>query len=155
MKWNRKGKGGMAAVCQLRDGNSHPFGMLKRYTPLGGGEELIYRQMRQAIPVLDAAVGKLVRLSGGFSVACKSEVAQRKLEDFLKNVPCGRGQWGIDSFLAAYVDSLLTYGRAIGEMVVSGGKLRAVCWGDVTALEVQEGENPDRKSTRLNSSHRT
>ena len=140
MKWNRKGKNNMAAVCQLRDGSAHPFGMLRGYTPLGGGEERIYRQMRQAIPVLDAAVGKLVRLSGGFSVACKNAEAQQKLEQFLKTVPCGRGQWGIDSFLSAYVDSLLTYGRAIGEMVVSGGKLRAVCWGDVTALEIREGE---------------
>ena len=140
MKWNRKDKGSMAAVCQLRSGSTHPFGMLRSYTPLGGSEEMIYRQMRQAIPVLDAAVGKLVRLSGGFSVACKSKEAQEKLENFLKKVACGRGQWGIDSFLAAYVDSLLTYGRAIGEMVVSGGKLRAVCWGDVTNLEIQEGE---------------
>jgi len=140
MKWNRKDKGSMAAVCQLRNGSTHPFGMLRSYTPLGGSEEMIYRQMRQAIPVLDAAVGNLVRLSGGFSVACKNKEAQEKLENFLKNVPCGRGQWGIDSFLAAYVDSLLTYGRAIGEMVVSGGKLRAVCWGDVTNLEIREGE---------------
>ena len=47
----------------------------------------------------------------------------------------------MDSFLSAYLDSLLTYGRAIGEMVVAGGKLRAVCWGDVTNLEIQEGDN--------------
>ena len=57
-------------------------------------------------------------------------------------MPCGRGQQGIESFLSGYLDSLLTYGRAIGELVVSGGKLRAVCWGDVTALEIQEGESP-------------
>ena len=141
MKWNRKDKGNVTAVCQLRNGSSHPFGMLRGYTPLGGSEEQIYRQMRQAIPVLDAAVGKLVRLSGGFSVVCKNAEAQRKLDAFLSTVPCGRGQMGIDSFLAAYIDSLLTYGRAIGEMVVAGGKLRAVCWGDVTALEIQEGES--------------
>ena len=138
---NRKKKGDMTAVCQLRSGNAHPFGAIRGFTPLGGGEERVYRQMREAIPVLDAAVAKLVRLSGGFSVKCRSAEAQKALETFLKNVPCGRGQVGIDSFLGAYVDSLLTYGRAIGEMVVAGGKLRAVCWGDVTSLEVQEGEN--------------
>ena len=138
---NRKKKGDMTAVCQLRSGNAHPFGAIRAFTPLGGGEERVYRQMREAIPVLDAAVAKLVRLSGGFSVKCRSAEAQKALETFLKNVPCGRGQVGIDSFLGAYVDSLLTYGRAIGEMVVSGGKLRAVCWGDVTTLEMQEGEN--------------
>jgi hypothetical protein len=48
---------------------------------------------------------------------------------------------GLDSFLAGYIDSLLTYGRAIGELVVVGGKLRAVCWGDVTLLDVQQGDS--------------
>jgi len=48
---------------------------------------------------------------------------------------------GIESFLSGYLDSLLTYGRAVGELVVAGGKLRAVCWGDVTSLEVQESDN--------------
>jgi len=97
--------------------------------------------MREAIPVLDAAVGKLVRLSGGFGVTCQNAVAQENLEEFLRTVPCGHGQVGIDSFLSGYTDSLLTYGRAVGEMVVAEGKLRAVCWGDVTNLEAVEGSN--------------
>lgn len=138
----RKEKGGVAAVCQLRNGTSHPFGALRGYVPLGAGEERVYRQIREAIPVLDAAVGKLVRLSGGFGAKCRNSAAQEKLNAFLRTVPCGRGQYGIGNFLAGYLDSLLTYGRAIGEMVVAGGKLRAVCWGDVTVLEIQEGENP-------------
>lgn len=142
MKRKRKEQNGVAAVCQLRNGNTHPFGTLRSYLPLGSGEERIYRQLREAIPVLDAAVGKLVRLSGGFQVSCRNQLAQEKLNDFLRTVPCGRGQFGIVNFLAGYLDSMLTYGRAIGEMVVSGGKLRAVCWGDVTTLEIQEGENP-------------
>jgi hypothetical protein len=40
------------------------------------------------------------------------------------------------------VDSLLTYGRAVGEMVVSDGRVVGLCWGDVTALDVCEGDNP-------------
>ena len=142
MKRKRKEKPAAAAACQLRDGRIHPFGALRGYVPLGTGEERIYREMREAIPVLDAAVGKLVRLSGGFSVRCREIKAQEKLTAFLKTVPCGRGQFGIGNFLAGYLDSLLTYGRAVGEMVVSQGKLRAVCWGDVTNLEIQEGESP-------------
>jgi hypothetical protein len=106
------------------------------------GEERIYRQLREAIPVLDAAVGKLVRLSGGFDVACANAQAQRRLEEFLRNVPCGRGQIGIDSFLSGYVDSLLTVGRAVGEIVVAGGRVRGVCWGDATQVEVQEDGSP-------------
>ena len=141
MRRKKKDRVVAAASCQLRAGDSHPFGALKGFVPLGGGEERMYREMREAIPVLDAAVGKLIRLSGGFGVKCADKRAQNKLEQFLQTVPCGRGQVGIDSFLAGYTDSLLTYGRAVGEMVISGGKLHAVCWGDVTALEAMEGEN--------------
>ena len=141
MKRKKNVAGGVAAVCQLRGGNAHPFGAMRGFVPLGGGEERVYREMREAIPVLDAAVGKMVRLCGGFTVKCRNAEAQKRLEQFLRVVPCGHGQVGMDSFLSGYLDSLLTYGRAIGELVVAGGKLRAVCWGDVTALEIQEGEN--------------
>ena len=142
LKRKQKETGGVAAVCQLRTGNTHPFGVMKGFTPLGAGEERIYREMREAIPVLDAAVAKMVRLCGGFEVRCRDREAQHRLNVFLQMMPCGRGQMGIESFLSGYLDSLLTYGRAVGELVIAGGKLRAVCWGDVTALEAQEGENP-------------
>ena len=142
LKRKKTETGTVAAVCQLRSGNAHPFGAMRSFQPLGGGEERIYRELREALPVLDAAVGKMVRLCGGFQPKCRNPEAQEKLEHFLKTVPCGRGQVGMDSFLAGFLDSLLTYGRAVGEMVVAGGRLRAVCWGDVTALEAQEGDNP-------------
>ena len=141
MKRKKKEAGGVAAVCQLRCGDTHPFGAMRGFVPLGGGEERVYREMREAIPVLDAAVGKMVRLCGGFQVKCGSPEAQKRLNSFLEMMPCGRGQMGIESFLSGYLDSLLTYGRAVGELVVAGGRLRAVCWGDVTKLEIQEGEN--------------
>ncbi|MDY3225648.1 MAG: serine/threonine protein phosphatase [Candidatus Faecousia sp.] len=141
MKRKKKESGGVAAVCQLRCGDTHPFGAMRGFVPLGGGEERVYREMREAIPVLDAAVGKMVRLCGGFQVKCANPEAQKKLNAFLEMMPCGRGQMGIESFLSGYLDSLLTYGRAVGELVVAGGRLRAVCWGDVTKLEAQEGEN--------------
>ena len=140
MRKRQKGMGAMA--CQLRGGVAHPFTDLRGFVPLGAGEDRIYRQLREAIPVLDAAIGKLVRLSGGFEVECKNANAQRIMEDFLRNVPCGRGQVGMDSFLGGYMDSLLTVGRAVGEIVVSGDKVRGVCWGDAAQIEIQEGGNP-------------
>ena len=139
MKRKKKQDIPSATACQLRSGSSHPYLCLQNYTPLGGSEERLYRQLREAVPVLDAAVGKLVRLSGGFAVKCRDGRSQARLEEFLRTMPCGRGQIGIDSFFAGYLDSLLTYGRAVGEIVVAGGKVRGVCWGDVTALEVHEG----------------
>lgn len=142
-----------ATATQLRGDRGHPFGTVRSYVPLCGGEYRLYRSMREALPILDAAIGKLVRLCGGFTAACAR--GQRELNDFLRSVPCGRGQRGIHSFLAAYLDSLLTYGRAIGEMVVSQGQLVAVCWGDVSAVQIEQGESvldvrlcaPDESST--------
>ncbi len=142
MKGKRKDGGAVAVSCQLRSGQNHPFGALRSFTPLGAGEERIYRQLREAIPVLDAAVGKLVRLSGGFGVKCRDKETQAALEKFLKFMPSGYGQVGIDSFLSCYVDSLLTYGRAVGEIVMAGNRVRGVCWGDVTQLEVSQGDSP-------------
>ena len=129
-----------AAVTQLRGGQGHPFGSLKSYIPLCGTEFRLYRSMREALPVLDAAITKLVRLVGGFTVTCPQ--GQEGLQHFLRTVPCGRAQFGIHSFLSAYLDSLLLYGRAIGEMVVAGGQLAALCWGDVSALQIEEGASP-------------
>ena len=142
MRKKRKEAAAVARACQLRSGSAHPFGALRGFVPLGTGEEQVYRQLREAIPVLDAAVGKLVRLSGGFAVKCANAEAQKRLERFLQTVPCGRGQVGMDSFLSGYMDSLLTVGRAVGEMVTTGGHLQAVCWGDVTRLQAMQGDNP-------------
>lgn len=142
MKWKRKRAEPAAAACQLRTGEAHPFHALHGFVPLGSGEERIYRELREAIPVLDAAVGKLVRLSGGFTVCCHDRRAQAALDEFLSSVVCGRGQTGMDSFLSAYLDSLLTYGRAIGEIVVHQGHVVAVCWADVTQLEIRQGSDP-------------
>ena len=90
----KKEKAGVAAVCQLRNGDLHPFGAMRGFVPLGGGEERVYREMREAIPVLDAAVVKMVRLCGGFEVKCRTPEAQQKLNHFLQMMPCGRGQIG-------------------------------------------------------------
>ena len=140
MKLKRKTPSASGVATQLRTGRNHPFGCLRGYVPLGGGEAELYQSMREAVPMLDAAVEKLVRLVGGFTVKCGRN--EGKLQEFLRTVPCGRGQRGVNSFLNAYLDSLLTYGRAVGEMVMSDGRFAALCWGDVNRLEIQEGDSP-------------
>lgn len=136
----KRGEASAAAATQLRGRTDDAFGTLRTITPLGGAEERLYRAMRESIPLLDAAIGKLVRLCGGFTVECAQE--QQALNDFLRSVPCGRGQYGVHGFLSTYLDSLLTYGRAVGEMVVSGGQLAALCWGDVTTVQIEQGDGP-------------
>jgi len=141
--WREKTGGGAAAV-QLRDGGRQPFGALERYVPLRGGETGLYRAIREAVPVVDAAVYKLVRLTGGVRAACADGRAQEALEEFLRTVDAGRGQRGVNAFLECYLDSLLTCGRAVGEIVPSGDgrEIAALLCGDVAQVEVHEGASP-------------
>lgn len=139
----RKACGGEAAV-QLRDGGRVPFGALGGYVPLGGGDTALYRTIREAVPVVDAAVCKLVRLTGGLRVECADKTAERELAEFLRTVPAGRGQFGFNAFLDSYLDSLLTCGRAVGEIVPRGDgrDIAAVLCARCEQVEVSEGEHP-------------
>ncbi|MGI6028254.1 MAG: serine/threonine protein phosphatase [Candidatus Heteroscillospira sp.] len=151
MKWFQK-KEAAAVRSQLRGGARHPFTALDGYTPLGGGETRLYRAIREAVPVVDAAILKLIRLTGGVSVRCGDGKAQRELEDFLRTVNTGRGCRGIDSFLDAYLDSMITCGRAVGEIVTGGNRdIAALICGNVADVCVREGKTPLDFSICLNS----
>ncbi len=140
----RKTAGVPAAAAQLRDAGRHPFVQLDGYVPLHRGEIALYRAIREAVPVVDAAICKLVRLCGGVSVVCRDRAAQEELNRFLRTVPVGWGQRGIQSFLDQYLDSMLVCGRAVGEIVPArdGRDIAAVLCADVSRVEIREGESP-------------
>ena len=141
----RGGKSGAAVgTVQIRDAHRHPFTALEGYVPLRNGEIALYRAIREAVPVVDAALVKLVRLCGGLHVECRDRQAQQGLDLFLRTVPTGRGQQGIQSFLDCYLDSMLTCGRAVGEIVPdpSGRDIAAVLCANVSQVEIKEGDNP-------------
>ena len=141
--FDRKKSGDEAAAVQMRNGQSHPFTVLDGYVPLHQGEMALYRAVREAVPVVDAAIYKLIRMSGGVEIVCAEERAQEGLDRFLRTVPTGRGQRGIQSFLDCYLDSMITCGRGIGEIVpVRGGRdIAAVLCGNPADLEIREGEH--------------
>lgn len=132
------------AAAQLRSGERHPFGMLNDYVPLRGGEAQLYRAVREAVPVVDAAIYKLIRMSGGVSVECADRAAEAELREFLRTVNTGRGQFGINAFLDCYLDSLLTCGRAVGEIVPAQDcrGIAALLCGRAEDIEIREGDNP-------------
>ena len=132
-----------APVVQLRETGTHPFAMLDSYVPLGGGDIKLYRQIREAVPVVDAAILKIIRLTGGFSIVCGDKQAQTEINEFKRTVNVGRGQQGLESFIEAYLDSMLTCGRAVGEIVTLGNKdIAAVLCGNVADVQIKEGESP-------------
>ena len=133
-----------ACSTQLRQQARHPFGMLGDYVPLRGGETALYRAVREAVPVVDAAIYKLIRLTGGLQVKVRNPAAEQALAEFLRQVPVGRGQFGIDAFLDGYLDSLLVCGRAIGEIVPAAGgrEIAALICGRAESIDIREGESP-------------
>lgn len=145
MKWFEKKKPARKPPqVQLRDWERHPFGVLDQYVPLRSGEISLYRSIREAVPIIDAAIWKMVRLCGGVQVRCGDTRAQQGLNRFLTTVDTGRGQQGIQSFLDQYLDCMLTCGQGVGEMVLDpqGKTIAALLCADPALVEIREGDSP-------------
>ncbi|HHW45542.1 MAG TPA: phage portal protein [Clostridiales bacterium] len=124
-----------AVVSALQTGRDRPS-LLWNMT-FNPNELSLYTALREAIPVIDAAIGKTVRLIGGFNVKCSQTGAQRALDTFLQNVPVGLCSTGIKSFISCYFDQLLTYGTAVGEMVTDkSGALAALYNANLSDIEL-------------------
>lgn len=105
--------------------------------PVTAGERALYRALREQVPIIDAAIYKLVRLIGGFEVYCPEKHTENALRGFLKTVPVNGCNMGIDNFLSVYFEQLLTYGNAIGEIVLANGEIRALYNASLEDLEIR------------------
>lgn len=114
-------------------------------------EARLYDRLRGAVPVLDAAIMKIIRLTGGFRVLCSDEKYQEQLNRFMDSVPVGLTGQSIGTFIDNFLDSLLTYGSAVGEIAIDPGKHRIAGLrnGDVTRIRIVPGEDPFTRSYRI------
>ena len=142
--WKQKRREPPAPVVQVRREEGHPFGALDQYVPLHTGEIALYRAIREAVPIVDAAIWKLARLCGGVGVRCGDRKAQAGLEEFFRTVDTGWGQRGVQSFLDRYLDDLFTCGRALGEIVLTGDgrEIAALLCASPEQVEVKIGDSP-------------
>ena len=104
-----------------RDAGSR-FWLLEEYVPLARWDLRLYEAIREAVPLVDAAITKIVRLTGGFKVSCPNREAGQGLERFLREVRVGASNRGLETFMDIYLDNLLTYGNAVGEIVLTKDK---------------------------------
>lgn len=139
-----KEKGKHTAVAQTAGQRTHPFSELDRYVPLACPERRLFASLREAIPVIDAAILKTVRLVGGFRVETKNSAAQHSLDKFLKSVRVGSFSVGIEAFISSYLDQLITYGTSVGEIVISPDmqNISALYNADLNDIEIKSGDNP-------------
>ena len=107
-------------------------------------EKELYDRLRFAVPIIDAALMKMIRLTGGFQVLCSDPSLQQELDSFLENIPVGISGKSINCFVDNFMDSLLTYGSAVGEIAVDSSQERiAGLWnGDVSRIRLSPGSDP-------------
>ena len=107
-------------------------------------ERDLYSALRESVPIIDAAIGKIVRLTGSFDIITADTAAQKIADDFVKNVGVNSTGAGLKGFVSAYLDSLLTYGEAVGEMIPapSGRGIAALYNASLDDVELAFDKNP-------------
>ena len=118
-----------------------------------GFENELYDRLRTAVPVIDAAIQKMIRLTGGFRLVCDDEGLQPELDRFCESVPVGLTGRSLGTFADNFLDRLLTYGRAVGEIGADvGGRRIAGLWnGDTAAVRVVPGADPFQRKFLIRS----
>ncbi len=130
-----------SAVMPARVGNKELF---KLSGMPQSCERELYSRLREEVPIIDACIGKIIRLTGGFKVTADDERFQTILDEFTKSVKIGASGQSLQTLVDSYLDSLLTYGCALGEIVFDTDK-RGICGiylAPVKKLEVKEGKKP-------------
>lgn len=136
-------KVGKRKVCTTAPqiNTSHPFNLLNNYSPVSVNQPDLYRMLREAIPLIDTAIYKLVRLTGGFSVTTANGKNQQDLNEFIKNINVGGCGFGLQQFIDTYFEQLLTFGTAAGEIVTDGCKITSLY--NVPIKDISLKRNPE------------
>ena len=142
MKLFGKKKDSAAPALQTADGRERFIPGQLKDAYAGGCERRLYRSLRESIPVIDAAIYKIVRLTGGFSVECSNSNAQAMMDSFVSDVNVNGISSGLESFIAEYLEQLLTYGTAVGEMLVGSGGICGLYNSSLDYVGIEMGEDP-------------
>ncbi|MBP3320680.1 MAG: hypothetical protein J6K87_03465, partial [Clostridia bacterium] len=107
-------------TCSSINNNSgHPFDEIQKYKPLTVPEIKLYRALREAVPIIDAAISKIIRLTGEFKIKSDNLELEYSLNKFIDNVQVNSCERGANSFILSHLNQLLTYGTAVGEIVIN------------------------------------
>lgn len=121
--------------------SAHPFKTLSSYSPVSNYDIGLYKSLREAIPIIDAAIFKIIRLIGTFSIRTGNEEADKLLSHFLNTVNVGGTRQGIDSFISTFLEQLITYGTSVGEIVTDGNTVTHLYNADLKNLSLSHGSN--------------
>lgn len=123
-------------TCTL---NAHPFYLMNGYTPLADVNNRVYASLREGVPIIDSAINKIVRLMGGFRFVTGDDVLDDRINSFFDSVTVGGNQQGLQTFVDNYMAQLLTYGTAIGEMLVDDDCFYGLYNAGLDNIDVKRG----------------
>ncbi len=145
IKRKKRGSGDELQTVQTvsRQQNNSLLNFLQ-YERQSRAERELYSSLREAVPVIDAAIGKIIRLIGRFKIVTSDSGAQRIADDFVRNVGTNASSNGMFGFIYTYLDELITYGEAVGEMVLNAdsSSVAALYNASLDDVEIKAGSSP-------------
>ena len=143
--FGKKKKGNVSFQTAVSDGYSkNLFSYFGTGTAASGCERRLYRSLRENVPVIDAAIYKIIRLIGSFQLHCEDPTVQEEMNDFFRHIRVNSVETGIDSFLSGYMEQLLMYGTAVAEIVPesSGKGIAGLYIASLDDVELSLGKDP-------------
>lgn len=120
------------------------FGIGDAMISLQGSETRMYDSIRESVPLIDASINKIIRLVGGFTVSSDNREADAELKRFCAEVKVGACGRSMNQFIYGYMNDLLTYGNAVGEMIPfsDGDGVGALYNASLENISIRQRENP-------------
>ncbi len=139
--WKKK-KADPVVQTAAADRDKPPFSYLYDRTASMLGEWRLYQALRDNVPIINAAIEKIVCLVGGFHIESTTPSTANILNRFLQNIRVNACTYGIENFLSVFVGQLLTYGTAVGEMIPDQDGIQALYNPPLERVEISVGNNP-------------
>lgn len=124
--------------------NKHPFTVLDRYSDSSQHQWKLYKALKESVPIIDAAISKIIRLTGEFKIRCDDPEIEVLINKFIEEVPVGSCSLGANNFILGYLNQLITYGTAVGEIVLNsaGDNIEALYNASLEDLELKTETSP-------------
>ena len=129
-----------AGAVQTSAISRHPYYKLGTYMPMNSMSR-VYQELRQAVPIIDSAINKIIRLTGGFRFETGTEALDLQINSFFDNINVGGNQQGLSAFVSNYLNQLLTFGTAIGEIVLNESGIYALYNSELDSIELKRSSN--------------
>lgn len=131
-------------IAPAKEQKKHPFSQIRNYKPDSTCELKLYKSIKEAVPIIDAAISKIIRLTGEFEIECENKEIQKEINNFIKNVHVNSCSCGANQFVLSHLNQLLTYGTAVGEIVVNpvSNKIEALYNASLHNVDLSTENNP-------------